>query len=119
MRRSENRGIRLVAFFQVIPLLLFPWGLSVGSFAAIAVLALLCGFLGWAVIRLKPWARTLTVFLQGFNIIVRIVTLFRNVYDQEAGLDLPLLVTYVLSAVLSWLVLSYVDRSEVQLAFES
>jgi len=119
MKRSESRGIQLVAVLQLVPLALFPWSVSVGSLVAIFVLALLCGFLGWALFNRKPWGRTLTIFVQGFNIIVRIITLFANVYEAERGADVPLLVTYVASGVLSWLILSYIDRSEVQLTFQS
>ena len=58
-------------------------------------------------------------FVQGLNIVVRIITLFGNVYRPEAGLNAALLVTYLLAIVLSALVLGYIDRPEVQLAFEA
>jgi hypothetical protein len=50
---------------------------------------------------------------------VRIITLWRNVYGADTGLNVGLLVTYLLSVVLSGIILSYVDRPEVQLAFEA
>jgi hypothetical protein len=119
MEHSSTRGIRIVALAQVIPLLLFPWDLSVRSFVFIAVLILLAAFLGWALLQRKPWGRLLTIFVQGMNIIVRIITLFGNVYSPEAGVKFGLLVTYVLSAVASGVLLSYIDRPETQLVFES
>jgi len=85
----------------------------------IAVLAALCGLLGWALWGRKSWGRILTIFAQGFNVIVRVITLFPNVYKSETGLDLALLASYVVSITLSVVILSYIDRSEVQLAFES
>jgi hypothetical protein len=45
--------------------------------------------------------------------------LFANVYRPEEGLNVALLVTYVVSIALSVVFLSYIDRPEVQLAFES
>jgi hypothetical protein len=119
MDHSNTRGIRVVAFAQVIPLLLFPWDLSIRSFVFIAILVLLAAFLGWALLQRKPWGRLLTIFVQGMNIIVRIITLFGNVYSPENGLNTGLLVTYVLSAVISGFLLSYIDRPEMQLVFES
>ena len=119
MEHSNTRGIRLVALAQVVPLLIFPWDLSARSFVFIAILILLAAFLGWALLQRKPWGRLLTIFVQGMNIIVRIITLFGNVYSQESGLNVGLLVTYLLSAVVSGFLLSYIDRPEMQLVFES
>ena len=119
MEHSNTRGIWIVALAQVVPLLLFPWDLSIGSFVFIAILILLAAFLGWALIQRKSWGRLLTIFVQGFNIIVRIITLFGNVYSAETGLRVGLLVTYLLSAVVSGFLLSYIDKPEVQLVFES
>jgi hypothetical protein len=119
MQSSQSRIIKLVAIGQFLPLVLFPWTLSAGSLVIIVVLALLCAFLGWALIQRKAWGRTLTIFVQGLNIIVRIITLFGNVYKAETGMDLMLLITYVVSAVLSGIILSYIDRPEVHLVFES
>jgi hypothetical protein len=118
MERS-SRFITFIAFAQFVPLVLFPWDLSVRSLIFFVILLLLSAFLGWALIQRKPWGRTLTIFVQGLNIVVRIITLFGNVYKPEVGLDAALLVTYLLAIVLSGAILSYIDRPEVQLAFEA
>ena len=118
MDHSNTRGIRIVALAQVVPLLLFPWDLSVRSLIFVAILILLAAFLGWALLKRKSWGRLLTIFVQGMNIIIRIITLFGNVYTPETGLRVGLLVTYLLSAVISGFLLSYVDKTEVQLVFE-
>jgi hypothetical protein len=119
MRELQSRLIVIVAIAQVVPLLLFPWPLSLGSAIIALLLIALCAFLGWALIERKAWGRTLTIFVQGLNIIVRIMTLFSNVYDSDLGLDVAFLITYVLSIVASAVLLSYVDRPEVQLMFEA
>jgi hypothetical protein len=119
MERSLSRSITIVAFAQFVPLVLFPWDLKLGSLVFMLILALLCAFLGWALLQRKVWGRTLTIFVQGFNIIIRIITFWANVYTPAQGLDAALLVTYAISIALSWMILSYVDRPEVQLAFES
>lgn len=119
MYHSSTRDIRIVAFAQVVPLLLFPWDVSVRSLVFIAILVLLSLFLGWALLQHKPWGRLLTIFVQGMNIVVRIITFFGNVYAPETGLNVGLLVTYLLSIVISGFLLVYIDRSEIQLVFES
>jgi hypothetical protein len=118
MTRS-SRFITYIAFAQFVPLVLFPWDVSIRSLVFVVILLLLSAFLGWALIERKPWGRTLTIFVQGLNIVVRIITLFGNVYGPEMGLNVALLVTYLLSIVLSGIILGYIDRPEVQLAFEA
>jgi hypothetical protein len=119
MDYSSTRNVRIVVLAQVVPLVLFPWDLTVRSLVFIAVLVLLSAFLGWALLQRKPWGRLMTIFVQGMNIIVRIITFFPNVYAPETGLDTGLLITYVLSIVAGGFLLSYIDRPEMQLAFES
>jgi hypothetical protein len=119
MRELQSRLISIVAIAQVVPLVLFPWPLSIASAIIGVILIALCAFLGWGLVQKKAWGRTLTIFVQGFNIIVRIITLFSNVYHPERGLDVAFLVTYVLSIAASAVLLGYVDRPEVQLIFES
>jgi hypothetical protein len=118
MERS-SRFITYIAFAQFVPLVLFPWDLSIRSVVFALILLLLSAFLGWSLLQRKPWGRKMTIFVQGLNIVVRIITFFGNVYGPEAGLNAPLLVTYLLAIVLSGAILSYIDRPEVQLAFEA
>ena len=119
MDNTQSRMITYIAIAQFIPLLLFPWKLAVQSLIFIGVFVLLCGLLGWALITRKVWGRKLCIFTQGFNIIIRLLTLAENVYVEESGWNIGILVTYILSAVLSWVILSYIDKPEVQLAFEA
>lgn len=119
MQDSQSRLITLVAVAQFIPLVLFPWDLSLGSVVAIVILLALSVFLGWTLLTRRAWGITLTIFVQGYNIIVRIITFWSNVYSETTGLDIALLVTYVLSVTISWVLLTRIDRPEVRLLFES
>ena len=119
MQESQSRTILFVAVAQFVPLVLFPWGFSVGSAVAIVVLLALSVFLGWVLLRRKMWGVTLTIFVQGLNIVVRLITLFANVYDEASGLHVGLLITYVASAALSLYLLSTIDKLEIRLLFES
>lgn len=116
---QSSRVITIVAVGQFVPLILFPWTVSVSSLVFIAILVALSAWLCWALYRRKWWGRTLTIFVQGFNVIIRVITVFPNVYSADSGLDVALLITYLLSMVLSVIILTSVDRSDVQLVFES
>lgn len=107
----------IVAVFQVVAPLILPPSMyhSVAPPIWIA-LAVVFAFLGVNLLRLQGWARLATVFVQGFNVIVRLLTLLGNVKPSGAeGFDIPLLVTSLLSMGLSVLVLQLVERPDVQL----
>lgn len=119
MTRPQSRLITLVAVAQVVPLVLFPWPPSMSSVVFIAILALLAALLGWMLHRRKPWGVTLTIFVQGMNVIVRIITFFANVYTENGGLDVAFLLAYIVSIALSIVLLSSIDRPEIRLEFGS
>jgi hypothetical protein len=119
MGGAQSRIIALIAVGQFLPLVLFPWSASVSSIVFIAVLLLLCAGLGWSLFQHKAWGRKLTIFVQGFNVIIRVITIFANMYRPDVGLNVPLVLAYAVSITLSVVILSYIDKSEVQLAFES
>ena len=116
---KSSRIITFVAIAQFVPLLLFPWTVAVRSLVFIGIIAALCATLAWSLVQRKWWGRTLTIFVQGLNVIIRVITLFANVYSADGGVRFPLLITYLLSVAISVVILSYVDRPEVQLVFES
>jgi hypothetical protein len=112
-----------VAVLQVIAILLMPpkvyssvsWLFLLLPLAVFALLA-------WAVLTLRPLGRTLTIFLQGLNIVVRVLITMAKVVPSKAPgtpVDVPLLVTSIVSVALSVLILFYVDQPEMQLLFES
>ena len=119
MEQTPSRMITYIAIAQLVPFILFPWTLSSQSLIFVMVLVLLCAFLGWALWSHKLWGCKLTIFTQGLNIIIRLITLFENVYTADSGFKWSVLITFLLSIVFSWLILSYIDRPEVQLIFES
>lgn len=119
MEQTSSRVITYIAVGQFLPFVLFPWTLTIQSLVFLLILVALSAFLGWALWSHKPWGRTLTIFTQGLNIVVRIITLFANVYTPDGELKWAMLVTYLVSIVLSWLILSTIDKPEVQLLFES
>ena len=123
MQKKRPVLITVIAFVQIIPILLLPPEIlrSVNRLLLlipVGIFAALC----WALVTLRPMGRILIIFVQGFNIIVRmLITLARVVPAKTVGTpaDIPLLVTSLLSIVLSTLILYYVDKPDTQLLFEA
>jgi hypothetical protein len=113
-------GLWLVATSQFIALVFLPpqmlasispvlWGLVVVLF----------GLLGLYLLRRRAWARLATVFVQGFNILVRLLVLVSNIVAKsEVGavqVNFWLLGTFVISMLMSAVILYYVDLPDVQM----
>jgi len=115
--------ISIIAALQILPILLLPpkFYLS-ANYLLFAVPLVVFAVLAWALFTLRPAGRALTIFLQGFNIIIRtLITLAKVVPSKAPGTpaDIPLLVTSLVSIVLSTFILFYVDQPEIQLLFEA
>ncbi len=123
MKKKAPILIIAVAVLQVIAILLMPPKVlaSVNPLLLLVPLPVL-DLVACALITLRPVGRTLTIFLQGFNIVIRtLVTMARVVPSKTPGTpaDIPLLVTSLISIALSVVILFYVDQPEMQLLFES
>jgi len=115
--------ILIIAALQIVPVLLLPPDIlqSINPVLLLIPVAVFA-VLGWALYTLRPLARTLTIFLQGLNIVVRVpVTMARVVPSRAEGTpaDVPLFLTSLLAIVLSTLILYYVDKPDMQLLFEA
>jgi hypothetical protein len=115
--------IVVVAVLQVVAVLLMP-PKTLASMNPLLLLVPLpvFAFVAWALITLRPVGRTLTIFLQGMNIVVRVLITMAKVVPSKAPgtpADVPLLITSLIAVVLSVVMLFYVDQPEMQLLFES
>ena len=120
MRSRLPAGLLVVAALQFIGPLLLPLatlkGVSLFIWMAIVVLFVV---LGANLVRRKAWSRVATVFVQGFNIIVRILYLMGHtveVGDSGASLNAATLGISLLSILVSGAILYYVDLPDVQVA---
>lgn len=122
MNKSVRTGLVLIALLQFIPTILLPPQtlLSMPVWIWITVLVIF-GLLGFNLLRLRAWSRTASIFIQGFNIIVRLLVMVGHaVQGGEAGnpVDIALLASFVLSMILSTVILYYVDRPDVQIVMQ-
>ena len=72
--------------------------------------------LGWMVWRKRTWALTLSIFIQGLNVIVRVMMLLSNAVSASGDINLAFIVSSVLAIVLSWLFLFRLDNQDLRAA---
>ncbi len=120
-KRRLPTSLLVIAATQMIAILVLPPTVfaSIDPLIWIAGLALFA-LLGFNLIRLKDWARTATVFVQGLNIIVRLLTLVSNVVPRgtDPEVNVMLLMTAFLSMFLSAAVLYLIEQPDIQLIMQ-
>jgi hypothetical protein len=121
---ESHRGdavIKWVAVGQFIPVFLYP----AESLQSVSPILLGLGlavfvFIGYYVWTRRPWAKTLTIFLQGFNIIARIMLFLSNAAEPlkaGGGAHWAFIVTCVIAIALSGVILVRFDAPEIEVAF--
>jgi hypothetical protein len=118
MRQRLPTALVAVAILQFIPLLILPPTTLRGIGPVLAViLVAIFAFLGVSLVRRRAWSSTASIFVQGFNILIRIlVTLSQSV--QDGKVDFWLLSTSALSILLSAVVLYYIDQPNIQVLMQ-
>ncbi|NLG29255.1 MAG: hypothetical protein GX557_15200 [Chloroflexi bacterium] len=120
MRNRLPTGLIVIAALQWVSILCLPPALLMSISPVLwIVLAVLFVGLGIMLLQRRAWARLATIFVQGFNIIVRLLVLLPNVASKAASgqvqVDYAMLGTFLLSMLLSAAVLYYVDLPDVQM----
>ena len=101
---------------QPLPLLLFPPALLAGALPLIAVVVVVMWGLSWMMWRKQARALTMSIFIQGLNVIIRLMMLLSNAVDASGNVNLGFIVTSVLAIVLSWLFLYRLDNQDLRAA---
>jgi hypothetical protein len=101
---------------QPLPLLLFPPALLTDALPLIAIVIAVMWGLGWMVWRKRAWALTLSIFIQGLNVIIRLMMLLSNAVNASGNYDLGFIVTSILAILLSWLFLYRLDNQDLRAA---
>lgn len=122
MNTRVPRALMLVALLQFIPPVIAPPSLLASISPAIWVgYGGLFALLGIYLMRRRGWSRVASIFVQGFSILVRLLTTVGHaVQGNKVGgsLDWWIIGTALLSALLSGMVLYYVDTPEVQVLMQ-
>lgn len=106
---------RILLFF-ILPFLaaiLYPPQLLAGGYALVIVAAALFAGLAFFLYRGRASALTLSIFVQGLNVIVRILMLFPN-FATPGGLNLFYGLTTAVAIAISTYLLLRLDKSDVR-----
>lgn len=121
-RTRLRLGISGVAILQIVPLLVLPLDTLLGIDLGLwVVIVLFFGLLGYSLWRRKQWSRLATIFVQGFNVIVRLLVLIGHAVEGgQPGnpVDFETLGTFVVSIILSGIILYYIDLPDIQVAMQ-
>ena len=112
---SLKRNVPLL-LLQPLPLLLFPPMLLTDALPLIAIVLVIMWGLSWMVWRKRAWALTLSIFIQGLNVIIRLMMLLSNAVSASGNYDIPFIVASVLAIVVSWLFLYRLDNQDMRAA---
>jgi hypothetical protein len=115
---SNRQQLLLIYIFQIVPLLIFPLETLKSGVVVVGILAIVFALLGYGLLRGRNWALSLSITLQGFNVVVRLLMLFPNALMRlpEGGFvfDLPYLALSVVSIALSLFFLLRLDRPDIR-----
>jgi len=75
---SSNSKLLLIYLFQIIPLLIFPLETLKSGLVLVGIMVVVFTLLGYGLWRGRNWALSLSLTMQGFNVIVRLLMLFPN-----------------------------------------
>lgn len=115
---SKNPKLLLLYIFQIIPLLIYPPQLLGRGLVAVGVMVAIFALLGYGLWQGRNWALSLSLTMQGFNVLVRLMMLYPNAMshlgDGSAVFDVPYIAMSIASIALSMYVLLRLDRPDVR-----
>jgi hypothetical protein len=106
-------------FLQVIPLLIYPPSILQAGLLAVGVVTIAVLALGFMVLRRRAWALTMSIFVQGFNIVIRLMMLFPHALRPESaggGVDVLFIISSLLAIAISGWFLYRMDRPDIRMA---
>lgn len=117
----DRKRLLPYAILQILPLLILPpsmlfnqGGISSGAIAIVIGFAAIFVLLGWGLMRGRGWALTMSIFVQGLNVIVRLMMIFPNAVSKEGVWDLPLIFLFLVSIAISGWLMFRLDRPDLR-----
>jgi hypothetical protein len=108
----------LIYVLQIIPLLIYPPETLKSGLIIVGIMIVVFALLGYGLWRGRTWALSLSLTMQGFNVIARLMMLFPNSLISKAngvfGFDFLYIALGVVSIALSLYFLLRLDRPDVR-----
>jgi hypothetical protein len=107
-----------ILLFFVIPILALPLirplEVIFGIVGAIITIVVLFGLLGFLLLRGNSTALTMSIFLQGLNVITYIMMFFPNATYSDGSVNTVYIITSLISMALSTYLVLRLDRVDVR-----
>lgn len=113
---TELQKILLFFILPILALLCYPLKTIQGGLPVITVIAFLFVLLGFAQWRGKNLALTFAIFVQGFNVIIRIMMFFTFSFTKNGGILIPNMIAILLGILLSLYLMLRLDRSDIRMS---
>jgi hypothetical protein len=114
---SNNLKFAPIYFLQFIPIILYPPSTLQGGWVVMLVVVACLLALGYFLMAGRSWALKMSIFIQGLNIIVRLMMGIAHAARPEnlgGGFDGALIVTYLLGIFISGWFLFRLDQPDIK-----
>lgn len=104
-----------IILLQIIPIIIFPLETITAGLSLFGIVFLIYALLGFGLWRGRNWALTMSIFLQGFNIIIRMMMLFPHAVDgKNGGWDISYILMAIISMAISGWFLVRLDKPDIR-----
>ncbi|MFZ5807771.1 MAG: hypothetical protein ACOY16_00665 [Chloroflexota bacterium] len=110
----ERRILLAILLLQCIPILLYPPKTLMSGLGVIGVVLLFFALLGYGLWRGRGWALTMSIFLQGLNIIIRAMMFFPFAKSAEGVWNVELIVFTLVAVAASGWILLRLDKPDIR-----
>ncbi len=111
---SSKQTLLVLAILQIFPMLIWPPALLQSGLPIVGVGVLIFAGLGFALYRGRSWALTLAIFIQGLNVIIRLMMFLPNTINETSTWDISYVITNLIAIALSLYLLFRLDRPDVR-----
>jgi hypothetical protein len=111
---TNKRFLLPIILLQFIPIILFPLKTLQSGIAVIGVVILLFALLGYGLWRGRKWGLYMSIFIQGLNIIIRMMMFFPHAVSKQGVWDFTYMLITIVSMLLSGWFLLRLERPDVQ-----
>ncbi len=111
---SANKTFLAIILFQFIPVLLYPPRTLLSGIGVILVALLFFVLLGYGLWRKRLWALTMSIFVQGLNIIVRFMMFYPAAKTPQGNWNIELILFTAAAMLLSGWILLRLDKPDIR-----
>ncbi len=111
---SAKQTLIFLAILQIFPMLIWPVAFLQSGLGIVGIGVIIFAGLGFAIYRGRSWAFTLAIFIQGLNVIIRLMMFLPNAKNQAGTWDIAYVIANLIAIALSIYLLFRLDRPDVR-----